>query len=296
MLEDDLNYRHLMYFWTVGHAGGIAKAADRLGMSAQAVSTQVGMLEKSLGVALLAPKGRGLVMTEAGRIAFEHAERIFETGGKLRHALAEARGARPVVTAGLSDAVPKLVAARLFDGLLHGQHRFRVIFREGRTEALVDELALGRLDVVIAGESPGEAGHRRLTSRLLLEDEVLLYGTPALQSYGTGFPASLNGAPVLLPSASLPLRRALDEWFRERDVRPEVIAEFDDSALLKTFGRSGLGLFPSPASMAPDIAAHYGAQPVASLAGLSECWHALFIPRRLLHPAIDHLLNVKLAP
>jgi LysR family transcriptional activator of nhaA len=291
MKPDDLNFRHLLYFWAVAKEGSITRAADRLGLSVQAISTQLGQLERQLGQALLAPQGRSLKLTEAGRTALAHAEQIFEAGDKLLNALAEPGVARPRLAVGITDAVPKLVAFHLLEAALRPPLAVRLECSEGDFERLLGDLAVNRLDLVIADRSAPQRANLRLHSHPLGKAEIAWYGTPALhKAHGRHFPQSLAGAPLLLPARSNPLRGAIDAWFEALDLHPQIIGEFSDSALLKTFGRAGLGLFPAPADMQADILAQFGAKPLGRLDGVRESWYAIAAQRRVQHPAVAAIM------
>jgi len=287
MRPDDLNYRHLLYFWAVAKEGSITRAAERLGLSVQTISTQLGLLERQLGQALFVPQGRSLMLTEAGRTALVHAEQIFQAGEKLRQALAEPAHTRPRFSVGVTDAVPKLIAFRLLESVLRPPLTVRLECIEGEFEHLLGELALNRLDLVIADRSAPQRANLKLHSHLLGNVGISLFGSEELcQRYGKGFPQRLDGAPFLLPVRSDPLRGAIDAWLETRDIRPDIVGEFSDSALLKTFGRAGLGLFPAPAAMHTDILAQFGARPLGPLQGVSESWYAISTHKRMPHPAV----------
>ena len=287
MTPDDLNFRHLLYFWAVAKEGSITRAGERLGLSVQTISTQLSQLERQLGQALLAPQGRSLVLTDAGRRVLVYAEQIFQLGERLRLELSENHTNRPRLGVGLTDAVPKLVAFRLLKGLLLPPLAVRLECIEGDFEDLLGELALNRLDMVIADQSAPHRANLKLHSHLLQNVEIALYAGVSLnERFAADFPQNLNGAPLLLPARSHPLRSAIDNWFAVRDLRPVVVGEFNDSALLKTFGRAGLGLFPAPSNMHHDIAAQFAAVPVGVLHGISESWYAISVQRRVQHPAV----------
>lgn len=287
MKPDDLNYRHLLYFWAVAKEGSITRAADRLGLSVQAISTQLGLLERQLGQALFAPQGRSLVLTEAGRTALIYAEQIFQIGGKLRQALAESVHTRPRFSVGVTDAVPKLISFRLLESVLKPPLKLRLECIEGEFEHLLGELALNRLDLVVADRSAPQRANLKLDSHLLSNVGISLFGSADLHDrYGKDFPRHLDGAPLLLPARSDPLRNAINLWLEAHDIRPEIVGEFSDSALLKTFGRAGLGLFPAPVTMQADILAQFQAQPLGALQGVSESWYAISTHKRLPHPAV----------
>ncbi len=290
MHPDELNFRHLLYFWAVAKEGSITRAAERLNLSAQAISTQLGMLERQLGQALFAPQGRSLVLTEAGRTALDFADQIFLLGDRLRHAVTD-RSARQRFAVGLSDAVPKLAAFRMLHATLDAPLSMRLECHEGGFEHLLAELALNRLDLVLADRPAPTDAHLKLQSHLVGKAGVALFGRDELQRrFAPGFPQSLADAPLLLPARSHPLRADIDAWLQQHELRPEIVGEFSDSALLKTFGRGGYGLFPAPAGMHEEIAAQFGALPVGTLNGVYERWHAIVTRRRIPHPAVAAIL------
>lgn len=292
MRPDDLNFRHLLYFWAVAKEGSITRAAARLDLSVQTISTQLGLLERQLGQALFAPQGRTLALTEAGKTALVHAEQIFAAGERLRQALAEAPRTRPRLAVGIADAVPKLAAFRLLEPALQPPGAARLECSEGDFDKLLGELALNRLDLVIADRSAPERANVKWHSRLLGNAGMSLYGDAALRKrYGKQFPHGLDGAPFLLPARSDPLRDALDAWLATRAIRPDIVGEFTDGALLKTFGRVGLGLFAAPTEMRDDLHAQYDALPLGPLDGVSENWYAITQPRKVQHPAIALILQ-----
>ena len=288
----DLNYRHLLYFWMVAKEGSITRAAERLGLSVQTISTQLGQLERQLGYVLLAPQGRSLQLTESGRIALGYAEQIFHLGEQLQHGLAESLRVRPRFAVGVTDAVPKLVAFHLLGIALRPPVSCRLECVEGDFENLLGELALNRLDVVVADRSAPHQAHLKFHSHLLGVVGVDIYGSSSLsEGYAEGFPHSLDGAPMLLPVRGDPVRNSIDTWFAERNIRPDVVGEFSDSALLKTFGRSGAGFFPAPSNMKEDVAAQYNAGSIGSLEGITESWYAISTQRKIPHPAMAAILK-----
>jgi LysR family transcriptional activator of nhaA len=292
MKPDDLNFRHLLYFWAVAKEGSITRAAERLGLSVQAISTQLGQLERQLGQALLAPQGRSLKLTEAGRTALAYADSIFHMGDKLREALAEPSAGRVRLAVGITDAVPKLIAFHVLENVLQPPLRVRLECIEGDFDHLLGELAVNHLDLVLADRSAPQRANLRLQSKLLGNVGIAFYGTRELQrKYAKGCPASLQGAPLLLPARSDPLRTGIDAWLEAQEIQPQVVGDFTDSALLKTFGRAGLGLFPAPLTMAEDIRVQFAAVPVGELAGVSESWYAIASQRRLQHPAVALVLD-----
>ncbi len=287
----NLNYRHLQYFWVVAKEGSVTRAAERLGVAVQTVSGQIGLLEKSLGRTLFAPQGRGLVLTEAGRVALGYADQIFLLGEQMSDALREDISEAPRLAVGISDALPKLVAYRLIDAALGLP--MRPVCYEGKFENLLADLALHRLDVVLTDRPAGPMSNLRVFSHSLGEWDIMIYGSAMLAGrFRKGFPQSLDRAPMLLPTRNNALRGRLDQWFQSNSIRPDVVGEFEDSALLMTFGRTGLGLFPAPVALASDVAVHFDALSVGLIPGVQEHYYAISSERRIRHPGVEAILSV----
>ncbi|MBL8449434.1 MAG: LysR family transcriptional regulator [Dechloromonas sp.] len=291
-----LNYKHLHYFWIAAQEGSLTRAAERLGVAIQTVSGQIAVLERSLGRSLFTAQGRGLALTEAGRSALNYADRIFQLGDQLEKHLAHPDGPERLrLVAGISDGLPKLVAQRLLAEVQAPPARLRLVCHEGEFEDLLADLAVHRLDVVLTDRPAPGSGNLRLHSHSLGELAVGLFGTPPLaDALRPGFPASLAGAPLLLPTRHNRLRDQIDLWLDEAGIKPDIVGEFEDSALLQTFGRSGLGLFPAPLELAATVATELGAHPVGPLRGVSEQIFAIANARRLAHPAVEALCAVRL--
>ncbi|MBI2306617.1 MAG: LysR family transcriptional regulator [Rhodocyclales bacterium] len=288
-----MNYKHLHYFWVVAKEGGVSRAADKLGVAAQTISGQLALLERALGVALLAPAGRGLTLTEAGRTALSYADRIFSLGEQMVVALETNAGEGALrLTVGILDALPKLTAHRLLQPVMALGKPVRLVCYEGELDELMSDLALHRLDVVLSDRPVASSGSLRVFSHALGEYPVSLYAAPALAAkYAPGFPASLAGAPLMLPTRTNALRGRLEHWFEANELRPAVVGEFEDAALMETFGRHGLGLFPALTMLGPEIEAQFGAKPVGELDGVREQVFAISGERRIRHPAVEAMLR-----
>jgi LysR family transcriptional activator of nhaA len=293
MKSSGLNFRHLYYFWVVAKEGSVTRAAERLDVAIQTISAQIALLEQSLGKALLAPQGRRLVLTEAGRVALGYADQIFLLGEQLQEVLAEADiGQTMRLTVGLSDSLPKLIASRLLEAALQQPQRVKLVCFEGDFESLLGDLSVHKLDVVLTDRPVPSGTTMRVFSHLLGESEISLFGVPDLaKRYRPQFPASLHGAPLLLPTRNNAIRGRLDHWFEVNEVRPDVVGEFDDNALLNTFGRNGTGLFPAPAALEKDVREQFGAVPVGELGGVREQFYAISNERKIKHPAVDAILS-----
>ena len=287
-----LNYRHLHYFWVVAKEGGIARAADRLGMAVQTVSAQVRELERSLGHELLKPLGRGVTLTDAGRVAFERAEEIFQIGQSIPREVREAASSSTVrLTVGMSDGLSKLAAHALLDPVLNTPG-LKLVCHEGEFDELMAELALHQLDIVLAGEPAPPNPNLKVSSRLLVSSPVAWCGPAALVSKAmvAEFPYCLDRLPVLLPTGHSPLRNALDAWFTSLDIQPRVVGEFEDSALLSVFAARGMGVFPVSTLGMEDLQVVRGLRVLAQT-DLNEDVHAIVTRRSQHHPLVKRIIS-----
>jgi LysR family transcriptional activator of nhaA len=293
MKNTGLNFRHLYYFWVVAKEGSVTRAAERLDVAVQTISAQLSLLEQSIGKALFAPQGRRLVLTEAGRVALNYADQIFLLGEQMQDALAASDIDRTMrLTVGISDSLPKLIASRLLDAALQLPQKVKLVCYEDNFESLLGDLSVHKLDVVLTDRPMPSGTTLRVFSHLLAESEIMLFGVPDLaRQYRSGFPESLQGAPLLLPTRNNAIRGRIDHWFEAHDLRPDVVGEFDDNALLNTFGQRGLGLFPAPSALADDVKKQFGAMAVGELSKVQEQFYAISNERKIKHPAVDAILS-----
>jgi LysR family transcriptional activator of nhaA len=293
MKTTGLNFRHLYYFWVVAKEGSVTCAAERLDVAIQTISAQLSLLEQSIGKALLAPQGRRLVLTEAGRMALAYADQIFLLGEQLQEALASSElDNSMLLTVGISDSLPKLIASRLLESALLLPKKVKLVCYEDNFESLLGDLSVHKLDVVLTDRPVPSGTNLRVFSHMLGESEITLFGVPSLtKKYRAKFPASLNGAPLLLPTRNNAIRGRIEHWFETNDLRPNIVGEFDDNALLNTFGRSGLGLFPAPSALAKDVEHQFGAVPVGELSQVREQFYAISNERKIKHPAVEAILS-----
>jgi LysR family transcriptional regulator, transcriptional activator of nhaA len=293
MKTTGLNFRHLYYFWVVAKEGSVTRAAERLDVAVQTISAQLSLLEQSIGKALFAPQGRRLVLTEAGRIALNYADQIFLLGEQMQDILSSSDIDRTMrLTVGISDSLPKLIASRLLDAALQLPQKVKLVCYEDNFESLLGDLSVHKLDVVLTDRPVPSGTTLRVFSHLLGESEIMLFGVPDLaRQYRAEFPASLQGAPVLLPTRNNAIRGRIDHWFEAHELRPDIVGEFDDNALLNTFGQRGLGLFPAPSALAADVKKQFGAVPVGELAKVQEQFYAISNERKIKHPAVDAILS-----
>jgi LysR family transcriptional activator of nhaA len=234
------------------------------------------------------------VPTEAGRVALIYAEQIFELGDRMQEALEETDAGKTRLTVGISDSLPKLIAYRLLQAALHMDMKVKLVVVEREFEALLGDLALHKLDVVLTDRSVRATASLRVFSHLLGESEMMLFGAPVLaRRHGKQFPRSLHGAPLLLPTRNNALRGRIDTWLLEQDVRPDVVGEFEDNAMLTTFARDGLGMFFAPALLEDDIKIQLSALPVGPASDLREQFYAISSERRIKNPAVEAILQAQ---
>ncbi len=285
------NYRHLYYFWVVAKEGGVARAAARLDMAVQTVSGQVRELERALGHALLKPAGRGVALTEAGAATMQHADLIFQLGEQLPSIVRDAASTPMVrLTAGIADSLPKLVVRQLMQPVID-EPNLRLLCHEDDFERLLGDLALHRLDVVLADRPAPPNPNLKLYSHPLGSSSLAWYAAPRLLAAARrGFPQSLTRVPVLLPTHHAAVRMALDQWFERNALRPRIVGECEDSALLKTFGASGMGVFPAPEMVEDELVRRYTVQRVAHCDGVEERFFAIGTERKVSHPLVQRLL------
>jgi len=284
-----LNYHHLLYFWTVVREGGVSRAAEKLRLAQPTVSAQVKLLEDMVGDKLFERQGRRLVLTEAGRLVYRYADEIFGIGRELLEAIKGRPSAgRPLpLTVGVANAVPKLIVHRLLQPALSGEQPIHLVCREDSTETLLGELATHALDVVIADVPAPPHIRVKVFSHLLGESDTSFFAAgPLATKLRRHFPRSLNDAPVFLPAPNTALRRAIDQWLETEDLHPRVVGEFDDSALMKTFGQAGQAAFPAPSAIEREVVRQYRVHPIGRVKAVRERYYAISAERRLKHPAV----------
>jgi LysR family transcriptional activator of nhaA len=285
---DRLNYHHLLYFWTVAREGTVARAAKKLRLAQPTVSGQIHALEGALGEKLFERAGRGLRLTEMGRVVLPYADEIFALGRELAESVKGQPTGRPLQLAvGVADSMPKLVAYRLIEPALALPQPVRLVVHEQSPERLLAALALHELDVILTDRVAPPAMSVRAFNHLLGDCGVTLFAAPKMAAtYRPGFPRALEGAPFLLPGVTSTLRRVLEQWFERQRIHPRIIAEFDDSTLIKVFGQAGKGVFAAPSIIESSVRNQYGVTIVGRLDGARERFYAVSAERRLKHPAV----------
>lgn len=288
-----MNLKHLHYFWSVARTGSVAAAAERLSLTPQTVSTQIKLLEDALGTPLFQPAGRGLQLTEAGRLALGYADEIFALSDALKINLSCQRGVPSLpFRVGISDAVPKNIAYRLLApvtvlGEQGGQNiPVRLICHEGKLDQLLAELALHRLDMVVADRPLPSDVRVRGFNHKLGESDVAFFATPSLAKQCKKFPACLNQVALLMPGEDSSMRGRLEQWLETQRLAPRVVGEFDDGALMKAFGQAGCGIFPAAAVNSHEVETQYGVREIGRTSAVREAFYAITGERRITHPAV----------
>lgn len=282
-----LNYKHLRYFWTVAKSGSIARASEQLHVTPQSISGQLSELQVALGAELLRRAGRGLVMTDAGRRILGYAEEIFALGDELLEVVRDPESRTSLqFRIGVADSVPKSVAYRVVEPVLHMPEAVRVICREGSLVSLVADLAVNRLDMVIADRPLPPDVKVRAFNHLLGASGLTVFAADLLAKSLKGkFPALLDKAPFLLPGEGVAIRPVLEQWFQAKNLHPRIVGEFDDGALMKAFGQSGAGAFVAPTAIADYVCRQYAVRAIGRIDEVTEVLYAITTERRIRHPA-----------
>lgn len=283
-----LNYNHLLYFWTVAREGSVAKAAESLNLTPQTISGQLKVLEDTIGEPLFQRVGRGLAITETGRVVEQYADEIFNLGSELTQRIKSKQpGAPTAFNVGIVNSIPKLIAYKILEPALKMDEPIKMVCIESDLDSLLGDLAVHKLDLVLSDRSIPTGLNVKAYSHELGSSGLSFFGSESLiEAHKGEFPQVLDDAPVLLPLNDHVIRRSLDDWFETVGVSPNVIAEFDDSALLKAFGEGGRGFFPAPTAMTRQVEAMYHVKAIGEIKDVSERFFVISPERKLKHPAV----------
>ncbi len=283
-----MNYHHLRYFWVVAREGGLVAASKLLRVSHPTLSTQIHSLEEALGEDLFHKVGRKLELTDTGRVVFRYADEIFTLGRELVDTVKGVSTGKPLrFNVGIAGQVPKLAVSRLLQPVRELEQDVQIVCYQDSHDKLIAALAVHTLHVVISDSPVATGSPIRAYSHSLGQTEISFFATARLaRKYRTGFPQSLDGAPMLLPLENVSVRRALNQWFGALDIRPRIVGEFEDSALLKSFGADGVGVFPAPTLVESMVTKRYGVRALGKAEGVTESYYAISAQRRLTHPAV----------
>jgi LysR family transcriptional activator of nhaA len=283
-----LNYKQLHYFWRVARSGSIARASEQLDLAPQTLSGQIGLLENSLKTTLFRRVGRGLELTETGRLALSYAEEIFEIGAEMEQALSGGTVKLPTqFRVGIADVMPKSIVYKLLAPAMSLAEPIKIICKEDKLERLLADLVIHRLDLVLSDRPMPADINIKGYSHKLVECGVSFFATPTLaKQYSKDFPTSLNQAPLLVPNLDTAMRERLIRWLDMQRIRPRIVGEFDDSALMKAFGQAGIGIFTAPTMIADEVEHQHGVVSIGQTNEILERFYAISVERRSSHPAV----------
>lgn len=283
-----LNLKHLRYFWVVASEGSITRASEILHLTPQTISGQLRMLEESIGNKLFEKSGRNLVLSDTGQTVFSYADEMFSLESELTDIL-EGRPNSNHLTfnVGVAMVVPKLIAYRVLEPVMSMQENVKLICHEAPLVDLLGDLSVHKLDLVLADAPISPTLNVKAYNHLLGESGITFFASKKeANRYRRRFPDSLDGAPMLMPTNSSSLRRALDQWFEREGIKPQIVAEIEDRALMKAFGEAGTGIFTTPTAVEDDVIAKYGVKVVARTNEIQERFYAISAERRIKHPAV----------
>lgn len=288
-----INYKHLHYFWAVAKEGGVTRASERLHLTPQTISGQLALLDEHLGVSLFKRVGRNLELTDSGRLVLSYADEIFSLGGELEDAIHQMPADRPqLLRVGVVDVVPKYIAHHFLQPALQMPESVRMVCREGSLNALLAELSVHRLDMILSDQLIPPTVSTRGYSHQIGESAVSFFASENLKKQLTGdFPDCLNGAPFLMPGNDHQLRAGLDQWLDKHRIYPRIVAEFDDSALMKTFGQEDAGIFVAPEAIGAEVERQYKVKKIGCIDEIKEQFYAISVERKVIHPVLVKLLE-----
>ncbi|MBN2691487.1 MAG: transcriptional activator NhaR [Burkholderiaceae bacterium] len=290
-----MNFKHLHYFWVAAKTGGIVRAGKQLHITPQTLSGQIKLLEEQLGRPLFRKSGRRLELTASGQLALRYAEDIFTLGAELEAALQHDQPALPAapLRIGITDAVPKAIAYRLIEPALQGVESPRLICEEGEMDDLLADLAVHRLDLVIADAPlPAHVNVRAFNHRLG-RTTLSFFAAPQLRArVAQPFPQCLAELPLLLPATSSAARGQIDQWLGSHKIAAHIAGEFEDGALMTAFGREGRGAFAAPSVLMADLERELGVGLLGHCDDTHQEFYAISVERRITHPGVAQITRV----
>ncbi len=283
-----MNYKHLYYFWVIANTGSIVRASEQLHLTPQTISGQLGKLEDDFGMLLFTRSGRNLVLNDTGRFVFSYANDIFTLGAELEEMLDNFPANPPqVLKVGIADVVPKSIAYHLLKPALELPESVLIVCREGKLPELLSDLAVHTLNLIITDSPMSRTSSIKCFNHSLGQCGLTFFATRKLaRIYSGDFPGVLDGAPMLLPGKQTAIRIKLMQWFNEQQIHPRIVGEFDDSALMKTFGQSGAGIFIAPSVIEDEIVQQYGVDIMGRVEDVIDQFYAISVERKLTHPAV----------
>ncbi len=287
-MYENINYKHLHYFWSVAHEGSIANASKKLHITPQTISGQISLLEERIGNRLFEKVGRGLQLTDTGHLVLRYADEIFELGRELGDVLRGAPSVGPSeFIVGAASALPKTVVYKIIEPALHIDQDIALTSREGPIDAMLADLAIHKLDIVLSDTPISPALNIRAYNHLLGENSLTCFAEPKLaRKLKKNFPASLHKMPVLLPTTQYSVRHLIDAWMQSKNITPLICGQFDDSALMKAFGQTGLGAFFMSTTIEQEICENFDVRVVSRISEMKQKFYAISAERKIKHPAV----------
>ncbi len=288
-----LNYNHLYYFYAVAKHGSITAASAQLHLTPQTISGQLSHFESQMGVRLFDRKGKRLQLSQMGQLIYQRAEAIFQLGDELRNVLTDQAPVQwPTFTVGITDVVPKALAYQLLNPAFNLTEPVRLICHEGDQDSLLADLAIDKLDLILTDRPLQPGSHVKAYNHQLVESGFTFFAASLLAAKcRAGFPQSLSGQPFLMQGKESVARQRLDSWLEKQKIKPNIIAEFDDSALMKCFGQENHGVFTAPTILEETIVSLYQVEIIGRTEQIKEHYYAISPERRLKHPAILEIVN-----
>lgn len=287
-MHQNINYKHLHYFWVVANEGSIAKASEKLHITPQTISGQLSLLEERIGEMLFEKVGRSLQLTETGRLVLRYADEIFELGRELSDVLRGAPAVGPSeFIVGAASALPKTIVYKIIEPALHIDQEISLISREGPIDDMLADLAVHKVDMVLSDIPVNNAVSVKAYNHLLGESSLSCFAPPNLaRSLKSKFPHSLNNAPLLMPTKQYAVRQLIDSWLHQNDIHPIVVGQFDDSALMKAFSQSGMGAFFMSSTIEDEICKNFNVKLIGRVGEIRQKYYAISAERRVKHPAV----------
>lgn len=287
-MPDTLNYKHLRYFWTVAHEGSIIKASNKLHITPQTISGQLSLLEKRIGNPLFSRIGKSLQLTETGRLVLNYADEIFDLGRELSDVLRGAPTVGPsefIVSA--ASTLPKTIVHKIIEPALHIKQPINLICKEGPVDAILADLAVHKVDMVLSDTPVTSTFSIKAYNHKLGESGLSFFASAALaKKYKKAFPTSLNDAPMLMPTKQYAIRQAVDHWLNQKNIYPQIKGQFDDSALMKSFGQAGMGIFYLPSIIENEVCNMFKVKIIGRTTQVKQIFYAISAERKIKHPAI----------
>jgi len=288
-----VNFNHLHYFYAVAKEGSVTRAAETLNVTPQTVSGQLATFEEYIGSPLFSRVGKRLEPNSLGQVALKYAEDIFTLGSELSRTLSSHDSSSMTsFNVGIVDVVPKVLVFEMLNDCFDLEDRFVLECHEGDLPDLLADLSVNKLDLVISDQPMPIGVSIRATSHFLGQSGMSFFAhRDSDKDYHSDFPRSLNNAPFLMPGRNSAMHQNLSAWFTEQDITPQIVAEFEDSALVKFFGQKGRGLFCAPTAVEQDILTQFQVEAIGRTVTVSERYYGISPERKLKHPALETVLN-----